>query len=129
MNWFNRRKNNTSCSTHTTKPENAVLFLLVYNMIVDRLLWHGGWIDTGKRKIICHYFYCKEHIDPLYTLKWHQRDLVVENYEGLTADEKAKIQDTSYKNAKAYLLLTNSNNNETTSKKKPKSKKKCWGIF
>lgn len=40
-----------------------------------------------------------------------------EKYEGLTADENAEVPDTSYKNAKAYLVITNSNADENDTNK------------
>lgn len=47
---------------------------------------------------------------------------MIENYEGLTAGEKANVLDIFFKNSKDNLVITKPNNNETTTKKEPVQK-------
>lgn len=47
---------------------------------------------------------------------------MVDNYEGLTAEDKVNVVEISYKNAEAYLEITK-NNAEDTDTKELKSKK------
>lgn len=47
---------------------------------------------------------------------------VIENYEGVTDNEKAKIPDRYYKNTKAYLVITKCNCGETATKEEIDSK-------
>lgn len=53
---------------------------------------------------------------------------MVGNYDVITAEENARVSDTSYKNATAYLKITNYNTYETENKKETDSKKriKCF---
>lgn len=68
-----------------------------------------GWIDPRNRQIFCPYCFNKEHIYPQCALMLHQLDFVLKNYECLRADKKAKVSETLYKNAKAYLVVNKSN--------------------
>lgn len=58
-----------------------------------------------------------------------QLELVVENYDGLTVDEREKLLDTSYKNGNAYLEIAKSNKYDTTIKKETNSRNQCGGRF
>lgn len=63
-------------------------------------------IDTRNRKIICHYCYYTEHIARQFTLKLQHIGLLIGNYDGLKAVEKANVQYTSCNNAKVYFDIT-----------------------
>lgn len=67
--------------------------------------------------LMCYSCYFKELIALQRTFQVYSVHQVVENFDGLTADEKWKVQDISYKNAESYCELSNSNTHETTSKK------------
>lgn len=65
-------------------------------------------------KIICHSWYGKEQLSTQCTLKLHQLELVVDNYKGLSTDDKTKVPDASYKNTKVYLaVIKNTDNMES----------------
>lgn len=74
-------------------------------------------MDTWNRNIIYHYCCCKEDIAPQRTLKMSQRIHVIENYEGLTAEENSIVPDGSYYNAKAYFAVTKYDSDTTKRKK------------
>lgn len=76
-----------------------------------------GLIDAPTRKIMFHSCYGKKHIAPQWILKFYQLDHMIENYECLSADERAKLLDTLYKNIKLHLAITRSNTEERTTKK------------
>lgn len=54
---------------------------------------------------MCQSCYGNEHIGSQNTLKLQRLDFVGENYKFLSAKDKSKVQDTSYKTAKTYLLV------------------------
>lgn len=54
---------------------------------------------------------------------------MVETDDGLTADEKAKVPDTSYKNAKIYLETIKYNADESTTKEETDSKNKSRALL
>ena len=62
-----------------------------------------GWIDTGRSAVICHTCYEAGHIAPQCNLKLYQIDRVVNNYEALDDQTRAKVPSKSYEDAKAYL--------------------------
>lgn len=77
---------------------------------------HVGWANHLSRKIICHSCYGKEHIS--HHVRWHYTTRqVVTDCDALTADGKATLQDTVYKNDKANLAITENNIYETDTKK------------
>lgn len=65
------------------------------------------------RRFIDVLLFFKKHIAQQCTFKLHQPDSVVESYDGLTVDEKAKVRDTLYNNSRFYLETTNSYADET----------------
>lgn len=75
-----------------------------------------GLIDTRSKNVIFHSFYAKIHIAPHCQLKLFQLDQVVKKNDVLTADERATVPDTSYKNVKAYFASTETNTKEIETK-------------
>ena len=65
-----------------------------------------GWDQNRERKIIC-YSCCKinKHIKPECNLQISEMDQVISNYETLSADEKSRVPDNSYKAAKTFMGL------------------------
>lgn len=104
INMLKRRQNNTSCSVLTIRASNVVGSLLVRkNGGQTSQVWLNG---SRNQKIIYHSFFSKERITPQLAWKLYQFDHVVENYYGIKGEEKEKLQDTLYMNAKSYLAKT-----------------------
>ena len=62
-----------------------------------------GWA-TNRKNIICHVCYAKEdHIKPDCKLNIVDIEKVIINYEGLSAEEKARVPDSSYVSTKAFM--------------------------
>ena len=93
--------------------------LLYSNTIRPPKLNHGGWRTDRSRpgwkmqqKIICYQCYIPDkHIAPECDLKLSSLGEVITNYEKLTADDRSRVPDTSYKWAKQ--LLSNEESKKT----------------
>lgn len=73
-----------------------------------------GWLVRLQIDITRHACYGKVRVKRRYDLKMHQTSRIVEKYEAISVDDRARVPATAYSDTNAYFNFIIFQKNETT---------------